>query len=920
MTKKCPKCQAENPDTKSFCGDCGTQLDVDVSQTRTLETPTDQLTRGSTFADRYEIIEELGRGGMGRVYRVEDTKAREEIALKVIKPEISADKKTIERFRNELNITRKIRHKNVCGMYDLGEADNTYYITMEYVSGEDLKTLIRRVKHLAVGSCISIAKQICEGLTEAHKLGIVHRDLKPSNIMIDKNGDVRIMDFGIARSMKTKGITGTGMMIGTPEYMSPEQVEAKDIDQRSDIYSLGIILYEMLTGRIPFEGDTAFAVGLKHKGEEPEDPRIFNSNIPEDLSFLILKCLEKDKENRFIGAEELGSELTRIEGLIPTSDRVTPKRKTKTSKEITVQFSLKKLYIPLIALIAVAAVVFLSLFLLKKTASKTPIPTLERQLTFTGHASRHEISPDGNFIAYINQESFDEYTLNVQDIVSGNTIEVFRSPGIYNLRWTPDSSEICIAALGSDSKYGLLFIPRLGGTPRTMTYFPIVAFSPDGSQYAGTFNDWKAIRIVERTTGDTKNISLEKDSSFLSDLDWSPNGHQLLFRTRDNEKNTIWTINIDGSNPQRALEDNRGIMSPRWSPEGDSIFYIRGGHLGAELWSVQISPDTGLPAKPPSLVLSDHHGPFFSLSRDGKKLAFPKVQTYINFWILDLASSEDSTPKDIQSLTTGTSLNTAPSISPDGTQIVFRRAVGGQEDLYVMPIEGGTPTQITLTKSGIRSPAWSPDGQQIAYLSYESGEPKVWKVSAQGGKSFQFSNTEFSTSTPQLIWAPGSNILYLRPGNRNMHLLDPETGEETPLLPDESKGFVFTPRYSPDGRKVAVAWNRTDEFGRGIWVISLDDSSQVLVKKGIYLPIGWSPDGQWIYIYETVKDRIKILMFEIESGEERLVAEVPIRFELGRPSGLYMSPDAQKFIFPISVTNSDAWLIENLDEIRKQKR
>jgi serine/threonine-protein kinase len=215
----CPKCQHENPDNTIYCGKCGTQSPSpeEVKVTETIEAPKEELTRGSTLANRYEIIEELGKGGMGRVYRVEDTKLKQEVALKLIKPEISSDKKTIERFRNELKTARMIAHKNVCWMFDLGEVEGAHFITIEYVSGQDLKGLIRQSKQLTAGTAISITKQVCDGLSEAHQLGVVHLDLKPSNIMIDKDGNARIMDFSIARSLESKGITGAGVMIGTPE-------------------------------------------------------------------------------------------------------------------------------------------------------------------------------------------------------------------------------------------------------------------------------------------------------------------------------------------------------------------------------------------------------------------------------------------------------------------------------------------------------------------------------------------------------------------------------------------------------------------------------------------------------------------------------------------------------------------------------
>ena len=279
----------------------------------------DHLQRGQLYAGRYEVIEEVGRGGMGRVYKAFDRQIREQVALKLLKPEISFNEKAVERFRNELRFARRIAHPRVCKFYDLGESGLTHYLTMEYVEGEDLKAFIRRSNHLTTPKAVDIGRQIAEGLAEAHRLGVIHRDLKPQNIMIDREGKAKIMDFGLARHSDGDGLTGSGMMLGTPEYMAPEQVDLKEIDARADLYALGVILYEMVTGHVPFKGETPMAVALKHKSERARDVRESNPLVPDSLIAVIEKCLEKDPQKRYQTADEVVAALTQVEQGLPSS-------------------------------------------------------------------------------------------------------------------------------------------------------------------------------------------------------------------------------------------------------------------------------------------------------------------------------------------------------------------------------------------------------------------------------------------------------------------------------------------------------------------------------------------------------------------------------------------------------------------------
>jgi len=359
---KCSKCGFENTRTSRFCSNCGTQLSPAASAqeipTKTLHSPMKKLKRGMIFGERYEVIEELGEGGMGIVYKVFDRRIEDNVALKVLAPEIAGDDRTIERFRNELKLARKISHRNVCRMYDLSEEEKTAFITMEFVPGENLKRLIKRIGQFSKSKALSIAQQVCEGLAEAHRQGVVHRDLKPQNIMVDHEGNARIMDFGIARSIRDKSITETGVIIGTPEYMSPEQVEGIGVDHRSDLYSLGIILFEMLTGKVPFQGKTPLSVILKHKTEQPPDPREFDAQIPVEISRMILKCLEKDKDKRYPTADALLAEIVEIKKSLTAASTVQKGRKKETAKT----FKDRKIILPAVSAFLVLAMAITGLF------------------------------------------------------------------------------------------------------------------------------------------------------------------------------------------------------------------------------------------------------------------------------------------------------------------------------------------------------------------------------------------------------------------------------------------------------------------------------------------------------------------------------------------------------------------------------
>jgi serine/threonine protein kinase/tetratricopeptide (TPR) repeat protein len=323
MNVICPDCKKENTEDSKFCKTCGASLkpgDISSSITKTMAGPQVPPAEEKLIADRYRILSTLGKGGMGEVYKVRDIKLQEDMALKLLRPEIANDPDVIQRFRNELKLARKITHINVCRVFDFHEEGGIPFITMEYVQGDNLKSLIKGKGKFGEEVAIGIAIQITEGLVVAHDLGVIHRDLKPQNIMIEPDGRAKVMDFGIARSIIASGLTQTGQMIGTPDYLSSEQAAGQPADHRADIYALGVMLYEMTTGQLPFKGDTALSVITKHREKAAEDPRTINPAASEGLSRLILRCMEKDKELRYQNARELLEDLRGLsKGTVPKS-------------------------------------------------------------------------------------------------------------------------------------------------------------------------------------------------------------------------------------------------------------------------------------------------------------------------------------------------------------------------------------------------------------------------------------------------------------------------------------------------------------------------------------------------------------------------------------------------------------------------
>jgi Tol biopolymer transport system component len=697
--------------------------------------------------------------------------------------------------------------------------------------------------------------------------------------------------------------------------MSPEQVEGKEADERSDIYSLGIILYEMVTGRVPFEADTALAVSYKHKNDVPVSPKALNPQVPEDLSGLILKCLEKSPDKRWRTAEELHAELEKIEKGLPTTAIPTPapKRKTLTSREITIKFTAKKILIPGLPIIAgIAAIILAIIFLPRRTPPPKAAP-IYKQITFTGNASEPAISPDGKFLAYSDSISLNEQKLMIQDLAGGQAIEVFRGKRSSGKRWSPDGSELTFTDQTGDSAGATYIVPRLGGKPRQIAgvYYGAV-WSSDGSGLLNYSYEKSQFQFVDKKTGESRAVPLDlPPDTTVEEFDLSPSGKFIVLSLLEGQKISLWIVRADGRSPNKIFGNENWVSSPRWSPRGDAVYYLLGsGPKLAECMKMPISPDTGKVLGPPSRILEGREiGGYFTLTNDGRYMFYALNNEVTHIWSAAFEGSGKEQKVEIKQLTKGTMRNAQPSLSPDGKLIAYASGSGDARNIYVMPAEGGPTQQITFMDSTDSAPVWSPDGKEIAFSSYQGGTSKIWKVSAAGGQPHEFVKSKGVWPS----WAPGRQILYQPLEDRNLLFIDPVTEVETPLFETKPEGNPHWPINSPDGRRALTRWYKGQAERIGIWIIPRDGSPGIKLREGNLIPIGWSADGKWVYAQESVPGGLDIIAFSTESGEARVLFKVPFNAEMGKPTNRGHTVDGKHFVTACRRIQSDIWMIENFD-------
>ena len=726
-----------------------------------------------------------------------------------------------------------------------------------------------------------------------------------------------------AAATESAELTKQGRVVGTVAYMSPEQAQGRPVDARSDVFAFGTMLYEMATGKRPFLGETG--INTIAKILESEVPRLEDvvPDVPINLDRIVRRCLQKDPAARYNDTRDLVVDLKELQeevtsGVVRTASGSIA-RSTVTGAPPWSLFSGRgaKLAAAAVGVAVVSAIAWRVLDTVPSTplapATSSVTPT-HRQVTFVGDAWAAAVSPDGRSIAYL-AGSGDSQAVHLQDVTGGRALEVFRGDVRMQPRWSPDGSQLLVTG-SSDIGDGTFLVPRLGGSPRRIGRFADAAWSPEGSQLAGILTARKSIFVTETSTGEVTEVPLSEEFTFIRDVDWSPTGDFFAVVVLDGmQRSTLRTVSVDGARQSTVLEDDAGIQSPRWSAAGDAIYYWRDEQQAGGLWKIRVSGDGTALGAPTPLLAGVPVAPPLSITADGAGLLYARGQSWSNLWIATAAGQGPDVSVSTRQLTTGTLMDQAARVSPDGGRVAFSRSNGRTSNIFVAPIDGGPVQQLTFLISENSAPVWSPDGSEIAFGSTEGHVARVWKVAARGGSPQLFDGSELSASFG-LEWAPGRDILYQLPGNRNFSVLDPTTGDERPLIDDDSVGWAFNPRYSPDGSQVVAYWNRRLEpggetpDGRGLWMLSLEETveTRVLPSESPTYVNGWSADGAWIYVQNDASESLQIERIPVDGGAPETVATLPWT----EVSDCDIVGDRQ-FVCGVFAGQSDVWLAENFD-------
>ena len=859
----------------------------------------------------YEILAAIGAGGMGEVYRARDTRLDRLVAIKVLPVHLAGDPALRARFEREARAVSSLNHPHICSLYDIGHQDGIDFLVLEHLEGETLDARLARGP-LPVAEAIEVAGQIASALDAAHEKGILHRDLKPANVMFTPARQAKVLDFGLARSVSrsdgpgrsdaptaTGDLTRAGGVMGTAPYMSPEQARGGPVDRRTDVWSFGCVLYEMLTGRRAFQGESVsdtLAAVLK------EDPRwdVLPAATPAPLRRLLARCLDKDPRRRLrdVGDAQLDLEEAEADRSdAPAAGRpAAPKRWSATVAWCVASAAV---------LVAIGALVMSRV---GGPASRAPM-RFSVVTNFSGVEAGPSLSSDGRSVAFVSNRD-GQWDIYVGLVTGGSLIRVTNDPNVETLpRWSPDGTHLLFARLNELGLSDVWVVPALGGVARRIVQNGLdPTWSPDGRAIA--YASGGTLWMCEASGANPRAVTVPELAIAHYQPAFSHDGRSLAFvRRRDGPYSELAVADVRSGVTKALTSDNALALSPVWSPDDRFIYFTssRGGTLN--IWKTPVAS-----GEPEQITAGRGDDTDIDLSADGRRLVFSTCRANV-----DLAEvGIDTTPgRRLKWLTSDAARGElAPRYSPDGRRIAYfsNREGAETESIWVMDADGGHASSVVVDSRVNAFPRWTADGQALLFMSRTPGvpqiAPEVRRIPLAGGAA---------EALPMKAWGPdwgdvsadGRLVYRISPGAGELY--DPRTNQRQPV-----PGMPGGPFWSRDGQSFAFIV-RPDPGAlsdAGLWIQGPDGARRRIFQ-------GWVVSFAWVGSSEILvlegKPDLKAVLWRVDADGQRkaALAEIPLmmsQINSNVPGARFdVHPDGRRIaIEEFEYLESDIGMIDNV--------
>jgi len=893
----------------------------------------DAALRAGETVGPYKIVSLLGEGGMGEVYLAQDTRLGRQVALKLLPTYLSGENDRLRRFGQEARAASALNHPNVCVVHEIGKTDDgRHYIVMEHIEGVTLRERLE-IKSLKLREALDAAVQAASALEAAHAAGVVHRDIKPENIMLRRDGYLKVLDFGLAKLTEklserqriepeapTRGMvkTDAGVVMGTVAYMSPEQTRGQDIDARTDIWSLGVVLYEMVTGRVPFEGATNSDLIVSILEREPKPLTWFLPKAPAELQRIISKALRKDREERYQGIKDLLLDLKSLKqeldfeaklelSVQPDVGQQTKEvqaARTTLSAEVPKRKPLRWTAGILGGLVLIAVGVWYIARLIPRPGPTPQILTAVPLTTDMGFEGMPSLSPDGSQVAFASGgPQTDNFDIYVKQIGGGPPRRLTSDPAVDEFpAWSPDGRSIAFIR-DQGEKLEVILIPSFGGPERKIAetvadhsnYIlsrdpPYLSWSADNKYLVTTDRaspgEPPSLFVLSVATGEKRRLTTPPATA-LSDGNpaVSPDGRTLAFvRIISDGNPQLYVLPLSedyqSAGEERHLDFSQpSVLSPAWTGNGQEIVCFAGQRWGeGRLWRVPLSGSEK--PRPLASVGPDNFQP--TISRQGNRLVYAHWTADQDIWRTEVSGRGRFSPP--MKVIASTREDTSARYSSDGSKIVFSSQRSGQSEIWVSNGDGSNPVQVTSLESGSGSPRWFPDGRRIVFDSSKEGHTEIYATDITTLVPHRLTNESTDNVTP--VVSPDGKWIYFasrRTGRYEIWRMPAEGGEAMQV----TRNGGSWPQVSPDGKEVYyVAPDGVD-----VWKIAGAGGQETRVLGPV---VDFAVAAEGIYFIEIgirfyIRSTGDLKFLSFAKGTSEKVAD--IKLQMG--TGLSVSPDGR---------------------------